>query len=121
VFHWTRILPVNGVIIMNNNATAVDQVYADPIAFYPKYGEVTDITYGIAEDANVTVTLINSLGNSVRVLVNNQAKTAGNHSIEWDGLDDSGDTVSDTGIYSIQVDVTQGSTTKTLSGTVSVF
>ncbi|MBN1481507.1 T9SS C-terminal target domain-containing protein [candidate division KSB1 bacterium] len=70
------------------------QLYQNyPNPFNPK----TRIQYDLSQQANVTVTIYNSLGQKVKILVN-QRQTAGRYSVLWDGTDEQNRAVSN-GIY----------------------
>ncbi len=65
---------------------------------YPNpFNPSTVIHYSLARRANVEITVYDILGRRVRNLVNEE-RSAGCHSIDWDGNNDKGDMVS-TGIY----------------------
>lgn len=49
----------------------------------------TQITYSLPDAGNVTVKVYNSIGQLARTLVNGY-KTAGQHSVSWDGADETG-------------------------------
>ena len=72
-------------------AFALNQNYPNP--FNPS----TTISYQLAEDAQVSITVHNMRGQVVRELVNGN-REAGTHSVQWNGEDDRGQTVS-SGIY----------------------
>lgn len=64
-------VPVNYVL---------DQNYPNP------FNPTTTINYHLTDQADVKLTIYNSLGQMVRVLVD-KTKPAGNHSVVWDGVD----------------------------------
>jgi hypothetical protein len=65
---------------------------------YPNpFNPVTIIDYTLPSRADVTITIFNLLGQTVRTLVNNQ-QAAGSYSITWDGRDNSGKTAA-SGLY----------------------
>jgi len=47
------------------------------------------VKYSLPESQHVTLEIYNSLGEKIRTLVNT-AQDAGNHTIQWDGLNSSG-------------------------------
>ena len=57
----------------------------------------TQITFDLPEPACVTLTIYNVLGQPVRVLIDEEM-AAGEHSIEWDVMDDDGNEVA-SGVY----------------------
>jgi len=62
------------------NAFSLEQNYPNP------FNPTTTISYRLANQAEVKLTIYNSLGQLVRTLVDG-VKNAGNHSVEWDGSD----------------------------------
>jgi hypothetical protein len=65
---------------------------------YPNpFNPTTQIDYSIPERSQVTITIYNILGQSIRTVLDEE-KPAGRYSIVWDGKDDNGSLVS-TGIY----------------------
>ena len=65
---------------------------------YPNpFNPATTMVYSLAEAAPVRLTIYNLLGQQVRVLVE-EVQGMGGHSVEWDGLDETGLTVS-SGLY----------------------
>jgi len=118
---WTRLIPDNAIIVQNNRDVSVEEVTADPYAIYPVYGQATQITYTISEDADVTLQIVSPSGTVVRTLVNDEAQTADTYTIEWDGKNSSGKIIDTEGHYKIKVSITQGSTTKVREGNITVF
>ncbi len=72
-------------------ATALYENYPNP--FNPS----TTIRYSLSENLHTNVVVYNTLGQTVRTLVNEHV-TAGMHTIEWDGRNDLGQKVS-SGMY----------------------
>jgi hypothetical protein len=79
---------------------ALNQNYPNP------FNPTTTISYNLGINANVTLSIVNILGQHVATLVQEQ-QTAGFHSIQWDALTDSGRLVS-TGIYLCHIDARSG-------------
>jgi len=66
---------------------------------YPNpFNPSTTISYNLAEDSNVELTIYNLKGQRVKQLVSSNQLSAGQHSVEWHGTDDAGENVS-SGIY----------------------
>ena len=61
----------------------LDQNYPNP------FNPATTLTYGLAADSDVKITIYNILGERLRMLVDDK-QPAGNYAISWDGLDDRG-------------------------------
>jgi serine protease len=61
----------------------IDQNYPNP------FNPATTLTYGLAADSNVKITIYNILGERVRTLVDTR-QLAGHYVTTWDGLDESG-------------------------------
>ncbi len=99
------------IVIENEEVT----VSIDPVTFitpedykllpnYPNpFNPTTNIEYVLPLKKKVTVRIYNMLGQVVRTLVNNELKTAGNHQVQWNGLNDAGTKVaSGAYIYSLE-------------------
>ena len=56
------------------------------------------IEFQLPLDKNVTVKVYNLMGQSIRTLVSNELKIAGRHSVQWNGLNNSGQKVA-SGVY----------------------
>jgi hypothetical protein len=100
---------VNNAIYTWNQGTTSSAVTSRnyPNPFNPS----TVIQFSLPEAAEVSVTVYNSLGQSVKELVTNTSMPAGNHQIEWDGTNYSGKTVS-SGIYLYRIEAGQHEVTK---------
>ena len=111
------------LISLENRAAVVDYVKSNPYGIYPVQGEVTEIKYRITQPANVTVTVRDPVDNLVRTLVNNQSQGAGEHTLTWDGKDNTGAVVSVPGNYRIRVIAQDSSNlaTDTRIGNITVF
>ncbi|MDP8200630.1 MAG: FlgD immunoglobulin-like domain containing protein [Candidatus Tenebribacter burtonii] len=75
------------IIILSNNL----QCYPNP------FNPTTKISFSIPDDSKVKLTIYNIKGQKIKSLLNDQM-TAGEHSIVWNGEDDSGTKVS-SGVY----------------------
>ena len=60
-----------------------------------------EFRFGLAKDARASLSIYNVLGQKVKTLVNGQ-KSAGNHTVKWNGSDDNGRKVS-SGVYVYQL------------------
>ena len=74
------------------------------------FASVANIGYSVASPTHVSLKIYNSGGHVVRTLVNEQ-KQAGDHSIHWDGTDDSGKEIGP-GIYFSRFEAGSLETTK---------
>ncbi|MDZ7722595.1 MAG: FG-GAP-like repeat-containing protein [candidate division KSB1 bacterium] len=96
--------------------TGVDELTEKPNHFgltqnYPNpFNPSTVIEYALPKTSQVTVSIYNSLGQSIKTLVNTE-QTAGHHSVRWNGLDENGQTVSN-GVYYYRISADQFSETK---------
>jgi len=61
----------------------------------------TEIKFKLSESRFVTLTVFNTLGQKVRILIEDQYQ-AGFHSVKWDGTDENGNQVSG-GLYFYQI------------------
>ena len=65
---------------------------------YPNpFNPSTDIVFDLEKSSTINLTVFNVLGQKVKVLANG-SKQAGTHTVNWDGRDEMGATVS-TGLY----------------------
>jgi hypothetical protein len=69
----------------------LEQNYPNP------FNPTTQINYQLPESQMVTLEIYNSLGEKIRTLVN-ESQNAGYHSVQWNGLNNSGRTVA-SGMY----------------------
>jgi hypothetical protein len=80
-----------------------EEAAATPTSFqlfdnYPNpFNAQTEIRYNLPTNARVELAIFNTLGQKVRILVNEE-KAAGTHSVIWDGRNESGQTVA-SGVY----------------------
>ena len=71
---------------------------------YPNpFNPSTTITFTLPTDGHTSLTVYNLAGQKVATLVNGQMN-AGNHSIVWDGKDDTGSAVA-AGVYFTRLDM----------------
>ena len=61
-------------------------------AFPNPFDSLVSIHYGLPTDSNVNLKIIDSNGNQIQVLVNDD-QTAGYYCVSWDGKDESGEIV----------------------------
>ncbi len=73
----------------------------------------TNVSYAIAKDNNVTVSVYNFLGQVVKVLVN-EPQTAGSYSVNWDATDLSGASVPK-GVYFLRAQTNEGVQTQAIN------
>jgi len=58
---------------------------------YPNpFNPSTKIQYTLAEDANVTLSVVDMLGRTINTIISGAHQSAGNYSIHWNGKDSSG-------------------------------
>ncbi len=80
---------------------ALDVNYPNP--FNPR----THLRYQLAEAANVSVVIYNSLGQKISQLLNHKTQSAGQYELVWDGTNRLGENVA-SGIYYYRLDATYG-------------
>lgn len=82
------------------NAFAISSV--NPAIIDPSAGQTTTVTYTVPTTADVTVSVRNSAGTTVRTISTTNGVAAGTRTVTWDGKDGSGAAVA-AGTYSIVV------------------
>lgn len=92
------------MITPNDISVSVDDPSETPSEFtleqnYPNpFNPTTNISFTLTKAADVKLTVYNLLGQKVAVLLDNQLRTAGKHTVQWDGRDEVGTLVS-SGMY----------------------
>ncbi|MGE0266939.1 MAG: fibronectin type III domain-containing protein [Candidatus Omnitrophota bacterium] len=120
---WAVLLPENGLIIKNNSTMDVEDIQADPYAFFPIYGEATRISFDLAETSFITLEIVDTNNDVVRTLLEDDSTSAGSHTVEWDGRDEVNKVPVEEGDYRIRLTITQASGPQVLTreGNVTVF
>lgn len=85
------------VTAVNNESADLPDSYALLHNYPNPFNPTTTIPYHLPEESHVTLAVYNMLGQRIRTLING-IKPAGRYSVQWNGLNDSGNRVS-TGIY----------------------
>ena len=98
------IIPYLGTI--NVNALGVENITTDIAGLTSKPNPIingggTEISYSLYEKNNTSIKIYNSIGQLVRNL-QNELQTPGNYSVQWDGTNDKGQTLS-AGVYYCQL------------------
>ena len=94
--------PSGAEILMDKNSGSVTLAVV-PVKYalhqnYPNpFNPTTTINYDLPKNAHVEIVIYNILGQNIRTLVNDD-KPFGYHSVVWDGMTDSGESVS-SGLY----------------------
>ncbi len=75
---------------------------------YPNpFNPTTNITYTLAKNAQVKLTVYNVLGQKIKTLINSK-QTAGSHTVVWNGLNEAGVAVP-SGVYFYRLETRNGS------------
>ncbi|KAA3620162.1 MAG: T9SS C-terminal target domain-containing protein [Calditrichaeota bacterium] len=91
-------------LVIQPNATGVEELDNLPDQFslaqnYPNpFNPETMISYALPEKVEVSLQIFNIRGQKVRTLVQSEKQDAGHYNLKWNGLDDSGLSVS-SGVY----------------------
>ncbi|MGE5498474.1 MAG: FlgD immunoglobulin-like domain containing protein [Syntrophothermus sp.] len=93
---WSQVTAVEKVPSGIISSYTLDQNYPNP--FNPS----TKITYAVPENAIVTLSIYNSLGQEIARLINGSSQNSGRYSVTWNGKDSFGRSVS-SGIYFYQL------------------
>ena len=88
----------NRVVVTLSITTGMDIAATRTTSINPSAGEQSAITTVLPAAANVTLQVIDELGNVIKTLVNNEARDAGSYTDSWDGNDDLNNLVRD-GVY----------------------
>ena len=84
------------------NLLSVPEEYKMSVNFPNPFNPSTTVQYAVPQTSHVSIEIYNMLGQSVRILVD-EVKTAGYHTVQWDGRNEAGDTVSSgTYLYKMQ-------------------
>ncbi|MCG2714926.1 MAG: T9SS type A sorting domain-containing protein, partial [Candidatus Marinimicrobia bacterium] len=120
-----RILSQDAAVMMTGSATVNEnagkslkklEIRQIPAEFklsrnYPNpFNPNTNISFQLPENSKVTIAVYDILGNRVRTLVN-ENKTAGYYTVQWNGLNDNGMSLS-SGTYFYQIQAGQYNSTK---------
>lgn len=112
-YYWLQNVDIDGTtdfhgpirldyVAGQNNGTPNIPVVTELKNVYPNpFNPIAFISYSLAENNPVAIKIYNNRGQLVRVLDNAPA-TAGNHRIEWNGMDNSGIACS-TGLYLVRM------------------
>lgn len=112
-------LPENTIIAKSPEPPQI-QVSSDSYSIIVWYGETTEIKYTVPVDGNVTVTIYDPPNILIKTLVDNEFKTAGTYTLNWNGTDHTGKLVSNDADYIINVSQAAGDGTITRNGNISV-
>ena len=99
-------LPANPIVLRHTGAGFSD-LRTEAYVIQPAFDEVSRISYTLAANANVTVTIVDPNGNTVRTLLASVAQTAGAQTVEWNGRTDGGQVVWLEGDYRVVLTGTQ--------------
>jgi hypothetical protein len=91
------VFSAKGYYTTYSGSAALPQVYQLEQNYPNPFNPTTTIYYTLPTTTDVNLVVYNTLGQRVKTLVST-AQTAGQHSVEWDGTDDNGNTVS-SGVY----------------------
>jgi hypothetical protein len=92
----------NQTVLVTEGSTSVDEQSISRLALAANvpnpFTSETSISYALPEQDVVSLKVYNVSGQVVRVLVDDEIRAAGRHTIDWDGRDDSGAGVA-SGVY----------------------
>ena len=98
------------LFLKRDNLTGIkEEIFTEPDDFqlyqnYPNpFNSETQIKFYLTQDSNIKIIIYNSIGKEIRTLVNDQ-KNTGEHTVRWNGVDNSGEKVS-SGVYFINMQV----------------
>lgn len=112
-YYWLQNVDIDGTtdfhgpirldyVAGQNNGTPNISVVTELKNVYPNpFNPIAFISYSLADNNPVAIKIYNNRGQLVRV-IDNAPATAGNHRIEWNGMDNSGNACS-TGLYLVRM------------------
>jgi flagellar hook assembly protein FlgD len=119
-------LTIGAVILLLAVTFAVDwlrtpeiNITGSPQFFSPNQDnsfDIATINYQLSESAEVNAQIVNEGGSTVRSLINAQTQPAGQHFLVWNGIDESGQRVTD-GTYRVEISA-RGSVRASSAGAV---
>ncbi len=89
----------DGVVsVEDDGGSQLPQVFSLSQNYPNPFNPTTQIDYALPKQSEVTLTVFNVLGQSVRTLLQNEKREAGRYTVQWDGKDQFGRQVS-SGLY----------------------
>lgn len=92
-----------GPVLVDYNCPEIMELRCNQYRIVPVFGEVSTISYNLAEDANVTINIVDPDGSHFRTLLDSSSQAKGPQEVIWDGRSDDGDFASTEGIYSVEI------------------
>lgn len=114
------LMPENSLVVYNPSLD-ISELTVDGFILLPTYRNVSTIVFQLTQDAQTTIRIFTPSGQLVRTLLDRAPKTAGLHEMEWDGRDDAGRLMRQSGSYRIELTAGSGSTQVTRQGTITLF
>ncbi len=114
------LLPGNAVVIQDPTLD-ISTFSVDGFVLFPAYRQVATIALETTRDAELTVQIFDPTGQRIRTLLDRSTRTAGIHTLEWDGRDDAGRPMGREGQYRIAATASQGQATVSRQGIITVF
>ncbi len=96
----TQALSENAILVVHP-LPAITDFRAEAYLIQPVHREASLLTYTLAQNTTMTITITDPNGSAVRTLLSGVAQPMGPQTIEWDGRTDTGETVSVEGIYTV--------------------
>lgn len=105
-------IPGDSASALITQTTSVEEYYDSiiPSEFsleqnYPNpFNPTTNIVFNLTKLADVKLTVYTLLGQRIAILVDNEKRAAGRHTVQWDGRDDAGNFIS-SGVYIYKIEV----------------
>ena len=98
----------------------IDSLQTEAYLIIPTYNQISTIYYSITRDADVTIRIIDPIGNSW-IIADFAGQTGGSYSVEWNGTDALGRMVSEEGSYRVELTATDGSSQVLRTANISVY
>jgi len=94
--------PAGNPTAISENVSTLPIKYA--IENYPNpFNPTTTINYSLPKSSSVTLKIVNNLGQTIRTLVDNEAKSAGQYRVTWNGKNNYGQAMASNVYYAVMV------------------
>lgn len=93
---------ITGIITVGNSSLVISDNNVSPDPFTPTGTNAATVSYNLSADGRVSLIIVDSSNNTIKVLENNTLKNQGQNSASWDGKNSSG-IIADEGSYAYKI------------------